>query len=359
MTLTASEVIPYAVPFREPYVTARGTLGRREMVLFKVQTDEGIAGYGEAVPLSLRGGASLTDVVAQLREVGELLVESGSWSAEPHGRLRKALHRLSPPAACAVITARLDLESREKGVPAWRLLGAERAEPVTCNATLVAGGPAETARRASEWAAEGFRTFKLKVGTGEDAAVVQAVRETVGADALIRLDANGSWSPREARQVLAECEPHGIELVEQPVGSLRKMAKLRRVTTIPIAGDESLAAPGDADRAIEMEACDLATVKLSKVGGHLDAIWIAEKLQVYLSSALDGPVGIAAAAHVAQILRERRLDASVAHGLATQRLFASTIASVECSLDGDRLSVPDAPGLGVAIDDAALEGHRL
>jgi muconate cycloisomerase len=354
------EVIPYALPFREPYVTARGTLESREIALLRVTTADGAVGHGEAVPLSLRGGASLADVVSQLEEVGGLLVEAGSWTI-PAGDapLRKALHRLSPPAACALITARLDVEARQKGVPAWRALAASRAEPVTCNATLVAGSPAQTAERAERWAADGFRTFKLKAGTGADAEAVRAVRAAIGEHARIRLDANGSWSVSDARRILEECEPAGIELVEQPVGTLRKLAKLRRATAIPIAGDESVAAPGDADRALELEACDLATIKLSKVGGHLDAIWIAEKLPVYLSSALDGPVGIAAAAHVAQALRERELDASLAHGLATQRLFSSTIAQVECELRGDQLSVPDGPGLGVEIDDAALERHRL
>ena len=78
-------------------------------------------------------------------------------------------------------------------------------------------------------------------------------------------------------------------------------------------------------------------------------------LPAYLSSALDGPVGIAAAAQVAQTLRETRGPApALAHGLATQRLFASTIASVECELRDGMLHLPAGPGLGVEIDEAAL-----
>ena len=88
---------------------------------------------------------------------------------------------------------------------------------------------------------------------------------------------------------------------------------------------------------------------------------IAEVLPAYVTSALDGPVGIAAAAQVALSLGDlgRGAGESLAHGLATQRLFASTIASVECELRGDLLHPPEGPGLGVEIHEAALQAHRL
>ncbi len=105
-----------------------------------------------------------------------------------------------------------------------------------------------------------------------------------------------------------------------------------------------------------MGACALTGVKLSKVGGPEAAIEIAEVLPSYLSSALDGPVGIAAAAQVAQTLDAASggKGPALAHGLATQRLFASTIASVECELRDGKLHPPAGPGLGVEIDEAAL-----
>ncbi|HEU4943946.1 MAG TPA: hypothetical protein VFT10_02175, partial [Solirubrobacterales bacterium] len=90
-------------------------------------------------------------------------------------------------------------------------------------------------------------------------------------------------------------------------------------------------------------------------------IAIAEVLPAYLTSALDGPVGIAAAAQVAETLGEAgdRPGTGLAHGLATQRLFASTIAAAGPELRGDLLHLPDGPGLGVEIDEEALGAHRL
>ena len=108
----------------------------------------------------------------------------------------------------------------------------------------------------------------------------------------------------------------------------------------------------DAERAATV--CDAATVKLAKVGSIAAARDIAARLPVYMSSALDGPVGIAAAAHVALALP----PAGFAHGLATSRLFADTIASRECTIDGGHLHLTGGPGLGIEIDEAALARCR-
>jgi O-succinylbenzoate synthase len=154
-------------------------------------------------------------------------------------------------------------------------------------------------------------------------------------------------------------ERHGIELAEQPAADLEDLAVIRGQTAVPIAADESISRPDHARRAIELGACQLATVKLAKVGGVGPALEIASRLPVYLSSSLDGPVGIAAAAHAAHILPREGAAAGLAHGLATQLLFADTIASMQCELRGHLLCLADGPGLGVEIDEAALERHRI
>ena len=178
---------------------------------------------------------------------------------------------------------------------------------------------------AERWAEEGFSTFKLKLGAGEDVAQVRAVREALGPEARIRVDANGAWdvetaqahagasssrstssSPSSRSATIEElARAGGLDL--DPARRRRERREPRRRRSAPPA----------------LGACALAGIKLSKVGGPEEAIAIAEVLPSYLSSALDGPVGIAAAAQVAQTLRRGR-DAALAHGLATQRLFSST-----------------------------------
>jgi L-Ala-D/L-Glu epimerase len=345
--LSSIEVIPYALPFKEPYVTARGELRRREMVLLRLRDEDGVVGLGEAVPLSLRGGATLEQVVRELEAAEGQEVEG-----------------LSAPARCAAATAQMDLLGRRAGGD-----GRVVDEAVACNATLVAGAPADVAADAQRWAQDGFTTFKLKLGAESAKRRVQhdfsrtreseveqvgAVREALGPEVRIRIDANEAWDLETAKRTLAELEPFGIELAEQPVAGLEAMADLAASTSIPLAADESVAALEEAERAVALGACAYTGIKLSKVGGPEAALAIADVLPAYVTSALDGPVGIAAAARVAGTI-----DGDLAHGLATQRLFASTIASVECELRNGMLHLPPGPGLGVEIDEDALQAHRL
>jgi len=353
MQIVSVDVIPYALPFREPYVTARGRLEQREMALLRLRSDEGLIGLGEAVPLSMRGGATLAQVVEELERLGEReTLDEATLSGEAAA--------LSSPARCAALTALADLRGRRAVAEHGEVAGAS-ISPVRCNATLVAGEPATVAAEAERWAADGFTSFKLKLGAGEDLAQVRAVRDAVGATACIRVDANGCWDLETAKRNLAELEPFDVELAEQPVATLEEAAELAASTLIPIAADESVQNRADAERAAETGACAMTGIKLSKVGGPEEAIAIGEILPAYLSSALDGPVGIAAAAQVAETLSEAgdRPGTGLAHGLATQRLFASTVAAVQCELRGGMLHLPEGPGLGVEIDEAALQRHRL
>ncbi len=352
MKIAEVEVVPYALPFREPYVTARGRLERREMVLLRLRSDDGLMGLGEAVPLSLRGGRGLAHVAAELERLGD----RGSLD---EATLQGDALGLSAPARCAALTALLDLRGRRAA--AEGSAAQVDAEGVECNATLVAGEPTAVAAEASRWAADGFETFKLKLGTGDDFGQVFAVREAVGPRARIRVDANAAWDVNTAKRMLKALEPLEVELAEQPVATLEEAADVAASTSIPIAGDESVETRADAERAKALQACSLTGIKLSKVGGPEAAIEIAEVLPAYVTSALDGPVGIAAAAQVAQTLRAGSgpRGSGLAHGLATQRLFSSTVASVECEIRGGMLYPPPGPGLGVEIEEDALAAHRL
>jgi len=352
MKIAEVDVVPYALPFRQSYVTARGRLDRREMVLLRLHSDDGLVGLGEAVPLSLRGGGSLARVVEELERLGER-------DSLDEATLRSDAVGLSAPTRCAALTALLDLRGR-RAAAEGSAAGVE-AEAIECNATLVAGEPAAVAAEAARWAEDGFNTFKLKLGTSDDFGQVFAVREAVGPRGRIRVDANAAWDVETAKRMLKALEPLEVELAEQPVATLEEAAEVAASTSIPIAGDESVETKDDAERAQAMSACSLTGIKLSKVGGPEAAIEIAEVLPAYVSSALDGPVGIAVAAQVAQTLREAAGadDPGLAHGLATQRLFASTIASVECEVRDGMLYPPAGPGLGVEIDEAALAAHRI
>ena len=227
MRLAEVEVVPYALPFERAYTTARGSLERREMLLLRLITDEGLVGLGEAVPLALRGGADLAADRAGAAQ-GHPAAAPGRplgfrrRRADARGRRRLSSTRRGPaPARPREGRDRDgDLRSRRQGLGAAAVVAAgRRGGQRRCSATRrwSAASPHAVAADAERWAARGFETFKLKLGAGDDVAQVRAVRERLGPDARIRVDANGAWSVDEALGVLRLIEPLGIELVEQPV----------------------------------------------------------------------------------------------------------------------------------------------
>ena len=320
-----------SLPFRRPFVTSAGVVPSRDLVLLRIEDDDGAVGYGEAAPFEPYDGIPLEAVVDALA--------NGSIDADA-----------PPQARAAEEMARLDLEARRDG----RAIGEPGADAIAVNRTLGGGPPVEVARRAAEGVRAGFSCFKVKVGLPDDDERVAAVREAIGPWPALRVDANGAWSVDEAIDAVERLSRHDLQLVEQPCRSLEELAAVREAVKVPIAADEPVASADDVRAAAEAGACDIVNVKLAASGGFEPAraaIAAAREhgLEPYLSSTLDGPWGIAAAL---QLAASERL--SLACGLATLELFDAELAR---ALPGPRaglLAVPQGPGLGVSVDDDAL-----
>ena len=367
MRVHAVETFPVGLPFREPYIAANGTLEAREMLLLRLSSGD-LEGWGDAVPLSLRGGADMARVASDLElTCAPILIDVELDQIRPPAEAGAAIRSVladctaagaSFPAVAAVDIALLDLLGKSYGLPAWALLGAARSEPVACNGTVGAGPSAAVAADAAELVAQGFTAIKVKVGTGEDRERLEAVRAACGERVALRIDANGAWDLQRAVAELEGLASVGLELAEQPCAEVEDLAALREFSETPIVADESVATAEDARRAGELGACDAATLKLAKVGGPHAAIALAELVPSYLSSALDSPLGIAAALHTAQALPARGFAAGRPHGLSTSDLFADNVASVD-TLSGPQIAVPAGSGLGVEVDEPAIERLRI
>ena len=120
-------------------------------------------------------------------------------------------------------------------MPVWQLLGSESPVPVRCNATLVAGTPDEVAASAGAWQSQGFGTFKLKLGVGDDLRQVAAVRDA-RAGCRDQGRRQRGWSPADAIAIVRELEPLEVELVEEPTSGLRDMAAVAAATEDPDRG---------------------------------------------------------------------------------------------------------------------------
>jgi o-succinylbenzoate synthase len=332
------ELAQVTAPLRAPFVTASGSVVQRDLLLLRLEGPDGHTGFGEAAPLERYDGVGTDDCRAALEDCRPAL--EGSDGGQ-HDSLLRECTRLAvlPQAAAAVDLALWDLAARRAGRPVWALLG-DRSEPVEVNYTIASPDRAGAAAEAGAARDAGYGTVKLKVGTGDDAGRLAAVRAAAGSEIKIRLDANAAWSVPEAEAALRALAPAGIELCEEPVSGVEQIRELTELTEVPLALDESAALPGALDR----RACAAVCLKISRSGGISGVIDAANRAravgyEVYLASTLDGPLGIAAALHAAAAIGPDR-----ACGLATLGLFAD--AQDLLAPRAGWMSAPTAAGLG-------------
>jgi L-alanine-DL-glutamate epimerase-like enolase superfamily enzyme len=324
--------------FRDEVRTAYGALASREVVGVTLTDAEGLEGRGEAAPLEPYDGVSIERVMRALQKYQPVL------AVPPAGVMPldacRAVDEL-PQALAAIDMALWDLAGKRARRPVCELLANGPAAAVAVNASIDADEPARAAAAAAHAVNAGYSTVKLKVGLADDLARVAAVREAIGPDTVLRLDANGAWSVEQAERMLGLLAPHGLELVEEPVRGLEATRALRARVPVRIAIDETAATPG----ALTARVADAVCLKVSRcggIGGLLAAASLvrATGADVYLASTYDGPPGIAAAVHAAAALAPLP-----ACGLATLELFSEPSRTLRV-VDG-HLGVPAGPGLGV------------
>jgi L-Ala-D/L-Glu epimerase len=298
------DVSPVRLVLRTPLSAAWGELREREILRVRLSWSAGDFGVGEAAPLELYDGVSLGAVAAALDAYRELLRDADARAG--HGELLAACaaERDLPQALAAIDLALWDRAGRRTGRPVAHLLGAGAAARVAVNATLAAADRAGAAAQAADAARAGFACVKLKVGIGDDAGRLAAVRAAAGPAMAIRVDANGAWSSvDEAIANLRALAPTGLEYAEEPVHGADALAAVRAARIVPVAMDETAAEPD----AVGSGATDAVCLKVARCGGITGLLRDARAAraagsEVYVASSFDGPVGVAAGVHAAAAL---------------------------------------------------------
>jgi L-Ala-D/L-Glu epimerase len=350
---TSLHDVPLTDPLRPTagLVAGGGRAGTiRPLIRVELEASDGAVGHGEAAPLESYDGVSVDQVMRALTAHRSVLA-TNEW---PEKDVRAACARADPlPQALAAIDLALwDLAGRRAGKPVAELLGVRTDEPVMVNATIGAVAPRDAAEEAQTALEAGFGCIKVKVGTPDDRQRLQAIREAVGPDLLIRVDANGAWDRLTAPERIHALSRFGIELFEEPVHGVAAIeAVAHAVPEIALATDESASAilGTDADR-----LCDAVCLKISASGGISGLLAEAERArtlgyEVYLASTLDGPLGIAAALHAAAAIAPDRHC-----GLATLGRFEPAVPA-QLAPAGGRIRVPTGPGLGDGLLDWYLQ----
>lgn len=324
MKITGIEIGKVKIPLKKPFITALRRVDYAEDIIIKLTTDTGNIGFGSAPPTVVITGDGQESIVAAIKNIiaPKIIGMDITEMEEIFQRIDTSmLHNSSAKAAIDI--AVYDLFAQQCNLPLYKLLGGYKAKIIS-DLTISLREPEIMAQDAIEAVNRGYTDLKLKVGgdVALDLKRVQAIRQAVGKDIKIRLDANQGWKPKEAVRLIHQYEDKDldIELIEQPVVA-HDVQGLKFVTEhvdTLIMADESAFGIHEVFQLLADRACDLINIKLMKAGGIHNALKIADMASVcdvecMMGCMLESKVGITAAASVAaakKIITRTDLDAA-------------------------------------------------
>jgi L-alanine-DL-glutamate epimerase-like enolase superfamily enzyme len=349
--------------YREPFRIALGTTTKSENIIVRIATDFNVEGWGEASPSFRITGETPETVVEALDKIGPKIIGMCPFRIEQIIETMDALVMGNSSAKAATDMAIFDIIGKRAKKPVCMLLGGYRNDVFT-DITLSIKSPRQMARDAAKAVKKGFKALKVKVGVNprQDVERVKRIREAVGSEIAIRVDANQGWKVRQAINTLKKLEPYNVEFVEQPVKAedIKGLTKVRRNSSIPVMADETVHSPEDTIKVIHAEAVDLINIKLMKSGG----IWKATKIAAIAEAAKipcmagcmgESNLGITAATHFAAAVKNVQhadLDSDL---LLLDKLVKRGGAKVQ----GSKRILPKRSGLGITALNDKLLGKPL
>ena len=353
MKITDIKIGEISVPLITPFKTALRTVHSIEDIIVEIHTDTGHIGYGEAPPTGVITGDTKGGIIGALQDhIIKSLI--GMEIEDLEGIMVKLDQAVvgNHSAKAAVDMAIYDLFGQLYNAPLYKLFGGNKKEVFT-DVTISVNEPEEMAQDSRKAIEKGFKTIKIKVGVdpSKDLERMKAIREAIGYDVEIRIDANQAWKPQEAVRILKEMEEAGIrlELVEQPVAA-HDIEGLKFVTdnvSIPVMADESVFSPQDALRIMQTKAADLINIKLMKTGGLHHALKICSMAEIYgvecmIGCMLESKVSVNAAVHLAAAKRViTKIDLDGPALCSEDPIIGGSI------FDGHKITLNNEPGLGI------------
>ncbi|GAA2102381.1 MULTISPECIES: mandelate racemase/muconate lactonizing enzyme family protein [Brevibacterium] len=364
MKITALEAIPYTIPYTRPLRFASGEVHTADHVLLRLHTDEGIVGVADAPPRPYTYGETQASIVSIVNEVfSPQLVGMDPFDREKaHAAMHRTVH--NQVAKGAVDIALWDIAGKALGVPVHKLLGGW-SESMSVAHMLGFKPAEELLEEALRFGEEhGITTFKLKVGRRPlslDVEACRILREGLGEDAEIYLDANRGWSANEALEVLRRTEGLGISLLEEPCDAKETMGRRRLVSRspIPVVGDESTPTPGDVSRELLSGGCTAVCIKTARSGfteaAEILGLCTGLGVDVTMGNQIDTQVGSLAtvafgAAHRATSARAGELSNFLD--------MSDDLLAEPLRIEGGRIRTRATPGVGAEIDESKLAHYR-
>jgi muconate/chloromuconate cycloisomerase len=361
LKITRIEAFTVDIPYHKPFVINGGPSYVGDHVLTRVHTDEGIVGYGEGAPMVSYSDETQKDILnGVLDYLAPAVVGMDPFDLEAiHHRMEMVLpgHHF---AKASIDLALYDIMGKKLGLPAYALLGGKVRESVPIAWVVGIGTIDEMVAEAVHHVKTyGFGTVKLKIGREpkKDIDVVRAVREALGPNVKIRVDANQGYDVATAIKTLRQMERYDLELVEQPVPkwNILGMAEVAAALDVPIEADESMFGYHDAATLIRLKACDIINIKIMKPCGlygskKVAAVAEAAGITCLVGSMVEFGPGTAAGLHFAAAHRVVAHACEMVGGM----FFKGDVVEEDFSLGAivnGSLPVPQGPGLGVTLKE--------
>ena len=364
MKIASVRVIQADIPVARPHKMSFTTLEAVQFVFVRLETADGLVGWGEAACL---GGPTWSEessesVAATIeRYIAPWLVGREGAGIELLAREMAKRVQGNPFARAAVEMALWDLNGRALGVPVHRLLGGRVRDRVPLSWSLAVADPQAEVEEAKAKVALGHRIFKIKTAArpvAEDVERIRRLREALGPQVSLRVDANQGWDRATALKAIRALAPYDVDFVEQPVPrwDLEGMAEIGRRVDVPIMADESCFSPQDAFAIARLGGVSILGLKLTKSAGLAGSMAIARIAEAagmgcYVGCMIETSLGTAAYLHVAVSA------APVTWGceLFGPLLLTGDVVREPVRYEDGAIVTLDGPGLGVEVDELALK----
>ncbi|HET6242630.1 MAG TPA: enolase C-terminal domain-like protein [Arthrobacter sp.] len=365
MKIERIEAIPYAIPYTHPLKFASGEVETADHVLIRIYGDDGLVGTADAPPRPYTYGETQDSIMSIVEKVfapqlvGLDLMDRG----KAHGVMGRTVN--NQVAKGAVDIALWDLIGKSVGTPVHKLLGGytDRMRVSHMLGFRPAGELLDEALRFGEQ--YGITTFKLKVGRRPLALDIEAchvLREGLGEDVELYLDANRGWTANEALEVLRRTEGLGLTLLEEPCDAKETMSRRRLVekSPIPVVGDESVPTAGDVSRELLSGGCNAICIKTARSGfteaQQILGLCTGLGVDVTMGNQIDTQIGSLAtvtfgAAHEAASRRAGELSNFLD--------MADDLLAEPLRIENGTIAVRDVPGVGAEVDEEKLARYRM
>ena len=347
----------------EPFAIATGTMDYAQNVYIRLYTDAGIYGVGECSAFPFIVGETQDTCIAVAKDFAKL------WKGKDASGINARLQELNNIIAgnttikSAFDMALYDLNAKMANMPLYKYLGGEKKQ-IETDITIGIGTVEEMVYKAQQFQKNGAKCLKIKLGKDakQDITRVEKIRDAVGTEMFLRLDANQGWEFEDAVFALNSMEPYNIQFCEQPMRSWNDdlLPELRKRTSIKIMADESCYSHHDARRLIATQACDYINIKLVKSGGLAEAIRIHDiaaqaNMPCMIGGMLETRLALSAKLHFAYAfpnIKYYDLDTCLIGHLEDPVIGGARY-------EGYLLNIDDLPGIGADIDESYLKDCEM